>query len=135
MKQATGNESRRTIGGTLGVAAAALLIAASIIQPEAANADDGGGFHHRFGHFHGGFGIGAIYAPFWWVTAIPTPTITATIQSIKISATIPALATTVTIAATIPAPAITATIPATARSPGPGRPGTIVPTQPGIIRM
>jgi hypothetical protein len=73
MKQATGNESRRTIGGTLGVAAAALLIAASIIQPEAANADDGGGFHHRFGHFHGGFGIGAIYAPFWWGYGYPYP--------------------------------------------------------------
>jgi hypothetical protein len=65
-EQATGNGSRRTIGGALGVAAAALLFAASIIQPEAVNADDGGGFHHRFGHFHGGFGIGAIYAPFWW---------------------------------------------------------------------
>ena len=73
MKQATGNGSRRTIGGALGAAAAALLFAASIIQPEVANADDGGGFHHRFRHFHGGFGIGAIYAPFWWGYGYPCP--------------------------------------------------------------
>jgi hypothetical protein len=74
---------------------------------------------------------------FGGVTVTPTPTtgITAAIQTIEITVTIPALAITAAIPATIPAPAITATIPATARSPGPGRPGTIVPTQPGIIRM
>ena len=70
MKQA-GTGYRRTIGGALGVAAAALLFAASIIQPEVANADDGGGFHHRFGHFHGGFGIGGIFVPYWWGYGYP----------------------------------------------------------------
>jgi hypothetical protein len=91
MNQATGNGSRRNIGGVLGAFAAALLFAASIIQPEVANADQGGsggsfhsgggsfhgrgfhrgGFHHRFGHFHGGFGIGGIYVPFWWGYGYP----------------------------------------------------------------
>ena len=42
MNQATGNGSRRNIGGVLGAFAAALLFAASIIQPEVANADQGG---------------------------------------------------------------------------------------------
>jgi hypothetical protein len=39
MKQATGNGYRRTIGGAFGVAAGALLFAASNIQPEVAYAD------------------------------------------------------------------------------------------------
>jgi hypothetical protein len=51
-------------------ALAALLFAAAIIQPEVANADDGGfqggGFHHGFGHFRAVFGFGGIFPPFWW---------------------------------------------------------------------
>jgi hypothetical protein len=81
MKQATGNRSRRTSGTVLGAAAAALLFAASIIQPAVANGAHGSGggrgFHgggfHRFGQFHGGFGIGAIYAPYWWGYGYPYP--------------------------------------------------------------
>ena len=89
MDQATGTRSRRTIGRVLGPAAAAVLFAASISQPEEANAAHGsgggggfhggggsfhgGGFHHRFGHFHGGFGIGAIFAPYWWGYGYPYP--------------------------------------------------------------
>ena len=86
MDQATGNGSRLSIGRVLGVAAAALLFAASIIQPKVANADHGGGgsfhdggfagfhhggFPHRDGHFHRGFRIGAIYAPYWWGYGYP----------------------------------------------------------------
>lgn len=57
------------------------------------------------------------------VTPIPTTTITTTILSLGITATIPA-----TITATIP----TMT---TARSPTPGRPGTIAPPPLAIIHM
>jgi hypothetical protein len=86
MNQATGNGSRRTVVRVL-VGAGALLFAIAIIQPEVA--DDahsgggrggfhcdgggfhGGGFHHGFRHFHGGFGIGGIYAPYWWSYGYP----------------------------------------------------------------
>jgi hypothetical protein len=91
MNQATGNGSRRTIGRVLGAAAAALLFAAAIIQPDVANAAHGGGgggfhgggagfhgggfhgrgFHHGFRHFDGAFGIGGIFAPFWWGYGYP----------------------------------------------------------------
>ena len=43
MSQATGNGPRRAVGRVLGGVSAALLFAAAIIQPEVANADDGGG--------------------------------------------------------------------------------------------
>lgn len=68
MSQATGNRSRRAVGRVLGVASAALLFAAAIIQPEVANADDGGGGFHGSGggHFRAVFGFGGIFPPFWW---------------------------------------------------------------------
>ena len=75
MSQATGNRSRRVVGSVLGGASAALLFAAVIIQPQVANADDGGfqggGFHHGFGHFRAAFGFGGIYAPYWWFFGYP----------------------------------------------------------------
>ena len=87
MNEATGNGSRRIIGRILEGAAAALLFAAAIIHPEAANAAHdgsgvagshgggggvhGGGFHHGSRHFHGGFGIVGIYAPYWWDFGYP----------------------------------------------------------------
>ena len=71
MKKATGNGSPRAFGRVLGGASAALLFAAAIIQSEVANADDGGGFHHRFGHFRAVFGFGGIYPPFWWGYGYP----------------------------------------------------------------
>jgi hypothetical protein len=84
MSQAIRNESRRAVGRVLGGVSAALLFAAAIIQPEVANADDGGegfhasggrfhggGFHHRLGHFHSVFGFGGIYPPFWWGYGYP----------------------------------------------------------------
>jgi hypothetical protein len=87
MNQATGNGSRWTIGRILGATAAALLLGGAIIQPEVADAADGGdgggrflggsggfhggGFHHGFGHSHGGFGIVGIYAPDWWGYGYP----------------------------------------------------------------
>ena len=132
MNQATGNGPRWAVGRVLGGASAALLFAATIIQPEVANADDGGrggGSHRSFGHFRAVFGFGGIYPPFWWGYSIPSFPSTTT----GITATIP----TIGITATIPAPAITATIPtmATARSPAPGRPGTIAPTPRAIIHL
>jgi hypothetical protein len=68
MSQATGNRSRRTVGRVLGAASAALLFAAAIIQPEVANADDGGGGFHGSGggHFRAVFGFRGIFPPFWW---------------------------------------------------------------------
>ena len=81
MSEATGIGTRWTIGRVPGTAAAALMFAATIIQPEvvanAARASDGGGrfhgggFHHGFGHPHGGFGSAGIYAPYWWGYAYP----------------------------------------------------------------
>ena len=71
MKKATGNGSPRAFGRVLGGASAALLFAAAIIQPELVNADDGGGFHHGFGHFRAAFGFGGIYAPYWWFFGYP----------------------------------------------------------------
>ena len=86
MKKATGNGSPRAFGRVLGGASAALLFAAAIIQPELANADDGGGgfhgrfhggalhgggFHHGFGHFRAAFGFGGIYAPYRWFFGYP----------------------------------------------------------------
>ena len=77
MKQATGNGARRAVGRVLASASAALLFAVAIIQPEVANADDGGGgfhggrFHHRFGHFRAVLGFGGIYPPFWWGYGYP----------------------------------------------------------------
>ena len=75
MSQANGNRSRRAVGRVLGGVSAALLFAAAIIQPEVANADDGGfqggGFHHGFGHFRAVFGFGGIYPPFWWGYGYP----------------------------------------------------------------
>ena len=87
MKKATGNGSPRAFGRVLGGASAALLCAAAIIQPELANADDGGGgfhgrfhggalhgggFHHGFGHFRAVFGFGGIFPPpFWWGYGYP----------------------------------------------------------------
>jgi hypothetical protein len=118
--------SRRTVGRVLGGASAALLFAAAIIQPQVANADDGGGSHHGFGHFRSVFGFGGIFPPpFWWVMAFPSFPFTTT--------GIP----TIGITTTIPAPAITATIPtlATARSPTPGRLGTIAPSPLAITRL
>jgi hypothetical protein len=86
MNQATGKESRRTVGRVLGGASAALLFAVAIIQPQAVSADGGGGgFHSRGGAFHGGrlhqrsgqfrpvFGFGGIYSPFWWGYGFPFP--------------------------------------------------------------
>ena len=70
MSEAAGNRSRLAVGTVLGAASAALLFAAAIIQPEVANADDGGlqggGFHQGFGHFRAVFGFGGIFPPFWW---------------------------------------------------------------------
>ena len=66
MSQATGNGSRRAVGRVLGGASAALLFAAAIIHPEVANADDGGGSHHGFGHFRAVFGFGGTFPPFFW---------------------------------------------------------------------
>jgi hypothetical protein len=72
MSEATGNgSSRRAVGRALGGASAALLFAVAITQPEVANADDGSGFHHRFGHFPTVFGFGGIYPPFWWGYGFP----------------------------------------------------------------
>ena len=75
MSQANGNRSRRAVGRVLGGVSAALLFAAAIIQPEVANADDGGfqggGFHHGFGHFRAVFGFGGIFPPFWWGYGYP----------------------------------------------------------------
>jgi hypothetical protein len=31
----------------------------------------GGGFHNGFGRFRGGFGVGGLYAPFWWGYGYP----------------------------------------------------------------
>ena len=64
--------SRRTVGRVLGGASAALLFAAAIIQPQVANADDGGGSHHSFRHFRSVFGFGGIFPPpFWWGYGFP----------------------------------------------------------------
>ena len=72
MSQATGNGPRRAVGRVLGGLSAALLFAAAIIQPEVANADDGGGSHHGFGHFRAVFGFGGIFPPpFWWGYGYP----------------------------------------------------------------
>jgi len=67
MSQATGKASRRAVGRVLGCASAAVLFAAvAFIQPQVANADDGGGSHHRSGHFRAVFGFGGIFPPFFW---------------------------------------------------------------------
>jgi len=73
MNQATNSgSSRRAVGRVLGGASAALLFAAAIIQPEVANADDGGGSHHGVGHFRAVFGFGGIFPPFiWWGYGYP----------------------------------------------------------------
>jgi hypothetical protein len=72
MSQATGNGSpRRAVERVLGGASAALLFVATIIQPQVANADDGGGSHH-VGHFRPVFGFGGIFPPpFWWGYGFP----------------------------------------------------------------
>jgi hypothetical protein len=72
MTEATVNGSRRTIGRVCRGAVAVLLFAAAMIHPEIGNAaDKGGGFHHHFGRFHGGFGILGTYPPFWWGYGYP----------------------------------------------------------------
>ena len=74
MNQATGNGPWWAVARVLGGASAALLFAAAIIQPEVANADDGGrggGSHRSFGHFRAVFGFGGIYPPFWWGYGYP----------------------------------------------------------------
>jgi len=54
------------VGRVLGGASAALLFAVAITQPEVANADDGGGSHHGFGHFRAVFGFGGVFPSFFW---------------------------------------------------------------------
>jgi hypothetical protein len=80
-----------SVGRVLRGATTALLFAAVIIQPKAASAAcggggfhcgggsragtvagfHGGGFHHGFKHFRGGFGFGGIFAPYWWGYGYP----------------------------------------------------------------
>ena len=135
MSQATGNRSRRAVGRVLGGSSAALLFAAAIIQPEVANADDGGfqggGFHYRCGHFRAVFGFGGIFPPFWWSPFwwfYGSP-----FYDYGYYGNYPDHRNM----ATIPAPAITATIPtlAMARSPKLDRPGTIASTPLAIIHL
>jgi hypothetical protein len=81
MNQVTGNGSRWTIRRVLRAAAAILLFAGAVIQPEvvaiAAPGNDGGGrfhgggFHHGFGHPRDVFGSAAIDAPYWWGYGYP----------------------------------------------------------------